>query len=108
MKKLLRKLFPVPLTNGGIFALLILNFMFSGPLHSSYGRLMIDPKNAVRSFYVEGVFKRYNRGYRGSDRKLIIASGEKTYTIVFSDKYNMHIGRQQFPLKENAGLSQSK
>ena len=94
MKKLLRKLFPVPLTNGGLFSLLILNLMFSGPLHKIYNRYTTDKKD-VRSFYIEGVFERYNRGYRGSDRKLIIASGEKTYTIVFSDKYNMHIGREE-------------
>ena len=94
MKKLLRKLFPVPLTNGGLFVLLILNLMFSDLLHNTYNRHITDKKD-VRSFYIEGVFERYSRGYSGSDRKLIIASGEKTYTIVFSDKYNRHIRREE-------------
>ena len=91
MKKLLRKLCPVPLTNGGIFGLLILNFMFIGPLHKSYNTLITDPKDVVRSFYVEGVFKGYNKRHQTSPSTLIIASGDKTYTIVVSDKYHRHI-----------------
>ena len=94
MKKLLRKLFPVPLTNGGIFGLLILNFIFSGPLYSSYGKLITDQKD-VRSFYIEGVFKEYNKSYKNSPSSLIVASGDKTYTIRFSDKYNLHINREE-------------
>ena len=94
MKKLLRKLFPVPLTNGGLFVLLLMNCMCSGPLHSSYNRLITDPKDVVRSFYVEGVFERYNKRYKTSPSTLIIASGEKTYTIVVSDKYHRHIRKE--------------
>ena len=94
MKKLLRKLFPVPLTNGGLFVLLLMNLMFSGQLHGIYNRYTTDKKD-VRSFYIEGVFNRYNKRYKSSPSALIIASGEKTYTIVFSDKYNMHIGREE-------------
>ena len=94
MKKLLRKLFPVPLSNGGLFALLILNFMWSGPLHSSYDRLITDPKD-VRSFYVEGIFKRYNKRYNRMPSSLTIASGDKTYTMVVKDKYHRHINREE-------------
>ena len=94
MKKLLRKLFPVPLTNSGLFGLLILNLMFSGPIHGAYNRYTTDKKD-VRSFYIEGVFERYSKRYKNSPSALIIASGEKTYTIVVSDKYNMHIGREE-------------
>ena len=94
MKKLFRKLFPVPLSNGGLFTLLILNLMSSSLLHNAYNRYTTDKKD-VCSFYIEGVFERYSRGHRGSNRKLIIASGEKTYTIVFSDKYNRHIRREE-------------
>ena len=54
MKKLLRKLFPVPLTNGGLFGLLILNLMFSGLLHNAYNRYTTDKKD-VRSFYIEAL-----------------------------------------------------
>ena len=94
MKKLLRKLFPVPLTNGGLFVLLILNLMFSGPLHNTYNRYTTDKKD-VRSFYIEGVFERYRKGYKSIPSALIIASGEKTHIIAFSDKYNMHIRREE-------------
>ena len=94
MKKLLRKLFPVPLTNGGLFVLLILNLMFSGPIHGAYNRYTTDKKD-VRSFYIEGVFERYSRGHKGSSRKLIIASGSETYPITFSDKYSSHITREE-------------
>ena len=66
MKKLLRKLFPVPLSNGSLFVLLIMNFICSGLLFKSYDRLITDPKDVERSFYVEGVFKEYIRGYQGS------------------------------------------
>ena len=61
---------------------------------TAVNRYTTDKKD-VRSFYIEGVFERYSRGHRGSNRKLIIASGEKTYTIVFSDKYNRHIRREE-------------
>ena len=94
MKKLLRKLFPVPLSNGTLFGLLILNLMFSGPLHGTYNRYTTDKKD-VRSFYIEGVFERYSRGHKGSSRKLIIASGSETYPITFSDKYSSHITREE-------------
>ena len=94
MKKLLRKLFPVPLTNGGLFGLLLLNFMFAGYLLNSYDTFTTDQKD-VRSFYIEGVFKRYSRGYKGSHRKLIIASGGETYPITFWDKYSSHITREE-------------
>ena len=93
MKKLFRKLFPVPLSNGGIFGVLILNFMFIGPLHSSYNRLTTDQKD-VRSFYVEGVLKRYNKGHQTIPSSLTIASGDKTFTIVVSDKYHRHIRKE--------------
>ena len=93
MKKLLRKLFPVPLTNGGIFGLLILNFIFSGPLHSTYGKLITDQKD-VRSFYVEGVFERYNKSHQRSPSTLTIASGDNTYTIAVPDKYHRHIRKE--------------
>ena len=94
MKKLLHKLFPVPLTNGGLFVLLILNLMFSGLLHKSYDRLITDPKD-VRSFYVEGVFKEYIRGHKGSNRKLLIASDGETYRMTFWDKYSSYITREE-------------
>ena len=94
MKKLLRKLFPVPLTNGGLFTLLILNLMASGPLLESHDKFTTDRKN-VRSFYVEGVFKRYSKGYQGAHRKLIIASGGETYPMTFWDKYTMDISREE-------------
>ena len=95
MKKLLRKLFPVPLTNGGLFVLLILNYMFSGPLHQSYDTLITDPKDVERSFYVEGVFKEYIKGYRGTSRRLLIASDDETYFMDFWDKYSSHITREE-------------
>ena len=93
MKKLLRKLFPVPLSNGEIFVLLLMNFICSGLLHEGYDKLTTDQKD-VRSFYVEGVFKEYIKGHKGGDSNLLIASGDKTYNIAFSDKYNMHIRRE--------------
>ena len=94
MKKLLRKLFPVPLTNGGLFALLILNFIWSGLLSQTYYKLTTDQKD-VRSFYVEGVFKKYIKGHKGSSRKLRIASDDETYHITFSDKYASDITREE-------------
>ena len=94
MKKLLRKLFPVPLTNGGLFVLLLMNFIVSGQLHRSYDKLITDPKD-VRSFYVEGVFKRYSKGYKGSHPKLMIASDGETYPITLWDKYTMDISREE-------------
>ena len=94
MKKLLHKLFPVPLSYDALFALLLLNFMFSGLLLKSYDKFTTDQKD-VRSFYVEGVFKKYSKGHKGSHRKLIIASGGKTYTITFWDKYTMDITREE-------------
>ena len=95
MKKLLRKLFPVPLTNGDIFALLILNFMFSGLLLQSYDTVITDPKDVERSFYVEGVFKEYIKGHRGTSRSLLIASDGETYHMDFWDKYSSHITREE-------------
>ena len=95
MKKLLRKLFPVPLTNGGLFALLLMNFMCSGLLYKSYDKLTTDPKDVERSFYVEGVFKEYIKGHKGSSRKLLIASDGETYFIDFWDKYSSHITREE-------------
>ena len=94
MKKLLRKLFPVPLTNGGLFGLLLMNFMVAGYLLNSYDTFTTDQKD-VRSFYIEGVFKRYSRGHKGDHRKLIIASGGETYPITFWDKYSSHITREE-------------
>ena len=94
MKKLLRKLFPVPLTNSGLFGLLILNLMFSGPLYRTYDKLTTDQKD-VRSFYVEGVFKEYIKGHKGSHRKLLIASDDETYHITFWDKYSSDITREE-------------
>ena len=94
MKKLLRKLFPVPLTNGGIFVLLLMNCMCSGSLHSSYDKFKTDQKD-VPSFYVEGVFKRYSKGHKGSHRKLIIASGGETYPMTFWDRHTYDISREE-------------
>ena len=94
MKKLLRKLFPVPLTNGGLFVLLLMNCMCSGQLHRSYDKFTTDQKD-VRSFYVEGVFKRYSKGYKGSHRKLIIASGGETYPMTFWDRHTYDISREE-------------
>ena len=94
MKKLLRKLFPVPLSNGGLFTLLLINSMWSGSLYYSYDKFTTDQKD-VRSFYIEGVFKRYSKGYKGDGSKLIISSGSETYAIAFSDKYNIDITREE-------------
>ena len=94
MKKLLRKLFPVPLSNGGLFTLLLVNLMASGPLYYSYDKFATDQKD-VRSFYIEGVFKRYSKGYKGDHRKLIIATGGETYPMTFWDKYSYHITREE-------------
>ena len=94
MKKLLRKLFPVPLTNGGLFALLLINCMCSGQIYRSYDKLTTDQKD-VRSFYVEGVFKEYIRSNNGSHRKLIIASGGKTYPMTFWDRHTYDISREE-------------
>ena len=94
MKKLLRKLFPVPLTNGGLFVLLLMNGMCSGQLHRSYDKLITDQKD-VPSFYVEGVFKRYSKGHKGSHRKLIIASGGETYPMTFWDRHTYDISREE-------------
>ena len=94
MKKLCRKLFPVPLSNGGLFTLLILNLMFSGPLHGTYNQYTTDQKD-VRSFYIEGVFKRYSKGRNAGDPQLIIVSDGETYPMAFWDKYNMHISREE-------------
>ena len=94
MKKLLRKLFPVPLTNGGLFALLLMNFICSGLLHKSYDKLITDQKD-VCSFYVEGIFKEYIKGHKGSHRKLIIASNGETYRMTFWDKYSSCITREE-------------
>ena len=94
MKKLLRKLFPAPLTNGEIFVLLIMNFICGGLLHKSYDRLITDQKD-VRSFYVEGVFKEYIRGYQRSPRRLVIASDGKTYGMAFLGEYSFHITRKE-------------
>ena len=94
MKKLLRKLFPVPLSNGGLFTLLLMNCMCSGPLLQSHNKFTTDQKD-VRSFYIEGVFKRYSRGYKGSHRKLIIASGGETYPMTFWDKHTRDISREE-------------
>ena len=94
MKKLLRKLFPVPLSNGGLFVLLLMNCMCSGSLHSSYDKFKTDQKD-VRSFYVEGVFKRYSAAHKGSHPKLIIVSDGETYPITLWDKYTMDISREE-------------
>ena len=94
MKKLFRKLFPVPLSNGGLFTLLLVNLIASDPLHYSYDKFTTDQKD-VRSFYIEGVFKRYSKGHKGSHRKLMIASGGETYPMTFWDKYSYHITRQE-------------
>ena len=94
MKKLLRKLFPVPLTNGGLFVLLLMNCMCSGSLHSSYDKFTTDQKD-VRSFYVEGVFKEYSKGHKGSHRSLIIASGGETYPMTFWDRHTYDISREE-------------
>ena len=94
MKKLLRQLFPAPLTNGSLFVLLIMNCMCSGQIYRSYDRFITDPKD-VRSFYIEGIFKEYIRGYQGSPRSLIIASGSETYSMSFGDKYSSRITREE-------------
>ena len=94
MKKLLRKLFPVPLTNGALFALLLMNFMCSGLLHKSYDKFTTDQKD-VRSFYVEGFFKEYKKGGRGSPRKLLIASDGETYFMTFWDRHTYDISREE-------------
>ena len=94
MKKLLRKLFPVPLTNGGLFVLLLMNCMCSGPLLQIHDQFTTDQKD-VRSFYIEGVFKRYSPAYKGDHRRLIIASDGETYAITFWDKYSSHITREE-------------
>ena len=94
MKKLLRKLFPVPLSNGGIFTLLLMNLAFSGLLLYSYDKFTTDQED-VHSFYIEGVFKRYSKGYQGDHRRLIIASGGETYAMTFWDKYSSHITREE-------------
>ena len=95
MKKLLRKLFPVPLSNGSLFVLLIMNFICSGLLFKSYDRLITDTKDVERSFYVEGVFKEYIRGYQGSPRKLLIVSDGKTYRITFRGRHTSDISREE-------------
>ena len=94
MKKLLRKLFPVPLTNGGLFVLLLMNSMCSSPLLQIHYKFTTDQKD-VRSFYVEGVFKEYIKGDKSSYRKLLIASDGETYAITFWDKYSSHITREE-------------
>ena len=94
MKKLCRKLFPVPLTNGEIFALLLVNFMFSGLLHKSYDKFTTDQKD-VRSFYVEGVFKEYIKGHKGTSRKLLIASDGEIYRMKFWDRHTYDISREE-------------
>ena len=93
MKKLLRKLFPVPLTNGSLFVLLIMNFICGGLLHKSYDKLTTDPRD-VRSFYVEGVVKEYIGGYQSSPRRLVIVSDGKTYSMAFLGEYSSHITRE--------------
>ena len=94
MKKLLRKLFPVPLTNGGLFVLLLMNGMCSGQLHRSYDKFTTDQKD-VRSFYVEGIFKRYSPAYKGSHSKLIIVSDGETYPMTFWDRHTYDISREE-------------
>ena len=47
MKKLCRKLFPVPLSNGGLFTLLILNLMASGSILESHDKFTIDIKQSL-------------------------------------------------------------
>ena len=94
MKKLLRKLFPVPLTNGGLFVLLLMNGMCSGPLLQSYDKFTTDQKD-MRFFYVEGIFKRYSPAYKGSHPKLMIVSDGETYPITLWDKYTMDISREE-------------
>ena len=94
MKKLLHKLFPAPLSYGALFALLLLNFMFTGLLLESYDKFTTDQKD-VRSFYIEGVFERYSPSHQGSHRKLVIASGGKTYFMTFWDRHTMDITREE-------------
>ena len=94
MKKLLRKLFPAPLTNGSLFVLLIMNCMCSSQIYRSYDKFTTDQKD-VRSFYVEGVFKRYSPAYKGSHPKLMIVSDGETYPITLWDKYTMDISREE-------------
>ena len=55
MKKLLHKLFPVPLSYGALFSLLLINLILSGFLLYSYDKFTTDQKD-VRSFYIEGGF----------------------------------------------------
>ena len=83
------------MTNGGLFVLLLMNFICGGLLHKSYNKLITDPKDVERSFYVEGVFKEYIKGHQGSSRKLLIASDGETYLMNFWDKYSSHITREE-------------
>ena len=93
MKKLLRKLFHVPLSYGALFSLLLINLILGGMLQYSYNKFTTDKKD-VRSFYIEGVFKEYKPGRKDSP-KLIIESGDKTYFMTFWDKYTMDITREE-------------